>query len=199
MTHEGVTGTRFTVWAPNALGVRVAADFTYWDGTAFPMRSLGSSGVWELFLPGVGEGTRYKFEIHSRHGHRFLKADPMARRTEAPPNTASVVTASHHRWGDDEWLARRGDTPVHEAPFSVYELHLPSWRPGLTYRELAEVLPAYVKDMGFTHVELMPVAEHPYGPSWGYQVTGFYAPTARLGTPTTSSTWSTRCTGPASA
>ncbi|MFI8203980.1 1,4-alpha-glucan branching enzyme [Streptomyces sp. NPDC085937] len=183
MTHQGVTGTRFTVWAPNALGVRVAADFTYWDGTAFPMRSLGSSGVWELFLPGVGEGTRYKFEIHSRHGHRFLKADPMARRTEAPPNTASVVTASQYQWGDDEWLARRGNTPVHEAPFSVYELHLPSWRPGLTYRELAEVLPAYVRDMGFTHVELMPVAEHPYGPSWGYQVTGFYAPTARLGTP----------------
>ncbi len=183
MTHQGVTGTRFTVWAPNALGVRVAADFTYWDGTAFPMRSLGSSGVWELFLPGVGEGTRYKFEIHSRHGHRFLKADPMARRTEAPPNTASVVTASHHEWGDAEWMARRGDTPVHEAPFSVYEVHLPSWRPGLSYRELAEVLPAYVTDMGFTHVELMPVAEHPYGPSWGYQVTGFYAPTARLGTP----------------
>ncbi|MFF9764597.1 MULTISPECIES: 1,4-alpha-glucan branching enzyme [Streptomyces] len=183
MTHQGVTGTRFTVWAPNAQGVRVAADFTHWDGTAFPMRSLGSSGVWELFLPGVGEGTRYKFEIHSRHGHRFLKADPMARRTEAPPNTASVVTASHYEWGDADWFARRAATPVHEAPFSVYEVHLPSWRPGLGYRELAEELPAYVKDLGFTHVELMPVAEHPFGPSWGYQVTGFYAPTARLGTP----------------
>ncbi|MFI5570329.1 1,4-alpha-glucan branching enzyme [Streptomyces sp. NPDC051740] len=183
MTHQGVTGTRFTVWAPNAQGVRVAADFTHWDGTAFPMRSLGSSGVWELFLPGVGEGTCYKFEIHSRYGHRFLKADPMARRTEAPPNTASVVTASHYEWGDAEWFARRAATPVHEAPFSVYEVHLPSWRPGLTYRELAEELPAYVKDLGFTHVELMPVAEHPFGPSWGYQVTGFYAPTARLGTP----------------
>ncbi|MEU3096995.1 1,4-alpha-glucan branching protein GlgB [Streptomyces sp. NPDC006967] len=183
MTHQGVTGTRFTVWAPNAQGVRVATDFTHWDGTAFPMRSLGSSGVWELFLPGVQEGTRYKFEIHSRHGHRFLKADPMARRTEAPPNTASVVTASHYEWGDAQWFATRAETPVHEAPFSVYELHLPSWRPGLTYRELAEVLPAYVRDMGFTHVELMPVAEHPFGPSWGYQVTGFYAPTARLGTP----------------
>ncbi|MFD7687039.1 1,4-alpha-glucan branching enzyme [Streptomyces sp. NPDC059781] len=182
-THQGVTGTRFTVWAPNAQGVRVAADFTHWDGTAFPMRSLGSSGVWELFLPGIGEGTCYKFEIHSRYGHRFLKADPMARRTEAPPNTASVVTASHYEWGDADWLARRAATPVHEAPFSVYEVHLPSWRPGLTYRELAEELPAYVKDLGFTHVELMPVAEHPFGPSWGYQVTGFYAPTARLGTP----------------
>ncbi|MFE1590384.1 1,4-alpha-glucan branching enzyme [Streptomyces sp. NPDC058737] len=183
MTHEGVTGTRFTVWAPNAQGVRVAADFTHWDGTAFPMRSLGASGVWELFLPGVGEGTRYKFEIHSRYGHRFLKADPMARAAEEPPNTASVVTASRYEWGDAEWLRTRSDTPVHEAPFSVYEVHLPSWRPGLTYRELAEELPAYVKDLGFTHVELMPVAEHPYGPSWGYQVTGFYAPTARLGSP----------------
>ncbi|MER5996334.1 1,4-alpha-glucan branching enzyme [Streptomyces viridosporus] len=183
MTHQGVTGTRFTVWAPNARGVRLAADFTHWDGTAFPMRSLGSSGVWELFLPGVGEGTRYKFEIHSRYGHRFLKADPMARRTEEPPNTASVVTSSHYQWGDAQWLERRAEVPVHEAPFSVYEVHLPSWRPGLSYRELAEVLPAYVKDLGFTHVELMPVAEHPFGPSWGYQVTGFYAPTARLGTP----------------
>ncbi|AXL92490.1 1,4-alpha-glucan branching enzyme [Streptomyces sp. CB09001] len=183
MTHEGVTGTRFTVWAPNAQGVRVATDFTHWDGTAFPMRSLGSSGVWELFLPGVGEGTRYKFEIHSRYGHRFLKADPMARAAEEPPNTASVVTASRYEWSDAEWMRTRADTPVHEAPFSVYEVHLPSWRPGLTYRELAEELPAYVKDLGFTHVELMPVAEHPYGPSWGYQVTGFYAPTARLGSP----------------
>ncbi|GAA2594016.1 MULTISPECIES: 1,4-alpha-glucan branching enzyme [Streptomyces] len=183
MTHEGVTGTRFTVWAPNAQGVRVATDFTHWDGTAFPMRSLGSSGVWELFLPGVGEGTRYKFEIHSRYGHRFLKADPMARAAEEPPNTASVVTASRYEWGDARWMRTRADTPVHEAPFSVYEVHLPSWRPGLTYRELAEELPAYVKDLGFTHVELMPVAEHPYGPSWGYQVTGFYAPTARLGSP----------------
>ncbi|MET7383531.1 1,4-alpha-glucan branching enzyme [Streptomyces sp. NPDC005526] len=183
MTHQGVAGTRFTVWAPNARGVRVAGDFTFWDGTAFPMRSLGASGVWELFLPGIGEGTRYKFEITSQYGHRFLKADPMARRTEEPPATASVVTASHHEWGDQEWMAHRGDTPVHEAPFSVYEVHLPSWRPGLTYRELAEQLPAYVKDMGFTHVELMPVAEHPFGPSWGYQVTSYYAPTARLGPP----------------
>ncbi|WP_369194202.1 1,4-alpha-glucan branching enzyme [Streptomyces djakartensis] len=183
MTHEGVTGTRFTVWAPNAQGVRVATDFTHWDGTQFPMRSLGASGVWELFLPDVGEGTAYKFEIHSRHGHRFLKADPMARRTEEPPDTASIVTASHYEWDDAEWMAHRADRPVHEAPFSVYEVHLASWRPGLTYRQLAEELPKYVKEMGFTHVELMPVAEHPFHGSWGYQVTGFYAPTARLGTP----------------
>ncbi|WP_413760970.1 1,4-alpha-glucan branching enzyme [Streptomyces sp. MMBL 11-3] len=183
MEHQGVAGTRFTVWAPNARGVRVAGDFTFWDGTQFPMRSLGSSGVWELFLPGVGEGVRYKFEITSRHGDRFLKADPMARRTEVPPDTASVVTASHYEWDDAHWLAHRGDRPVHEAPFSVYEVHLPSWRPGLTYRQLADELPAYVSDLGFTHVELMPVAEHPFGGSWGYQVTGFYAPTSRLGTP----------------
>ncbi|MEV0934508.1 1,4-alpha-glucan branching enzyme [Streptomyces phaeochromogenes] len=183
MAHQGVAGTRFTVWAPNARGVRVAGDFSHWDGTAFPMRSLGSSGVWELFLPGIGEGARYKFEITSRHGHRFLKADPMARRTEVPPATASIVTASHHEWGDQEWLAHRGDIAVHEAPFSVYEIHLPSWRPGLTYRQLAEELPEYVTDLGFTHVQLMPVAEHPFGGSWGYQVTGFYAPTSRLGTP----------------
>ncbi|KUO15034.1 1,4-alpha-glucan branching enzyme [Streptomyces dysideae] len=183
MTHQGVAGTRFTVWAPNAQGVRVAGDFTCWDGTAFPMRSLGAAGVWELFLPGIGEGARYKFEITSRYGHRFLKADPMARATEVPPATASVVTSSHYEWGDAEWLTRRGDVPVHQAPFSVYEVHLASWRPGLTYRQLAEQLPAYVRQLGFTHVELMPVSEHPFGGSWGYQVTGFYAPTSRLGTP----------------
>ncbi|WP_030325918.1 1,4-alpha-glucan branching enzyme [Streptomyces sp. NRRL B-3229] len=183
MTHQGVTGTRFAVWAPNAQGVRVAGEFTHWDGQAFPMRSLGASGVWELFLPGIGEGARYKFEITSRHGDRFLKADPMARATEVPPATASVVASSHYAWSDQEWMAQRGATPVHEAPFSVYEVHLPSWRKGLTYRQLAEELPAYVKELGFTHVELMPVAEHPFGPSWGYQVTGFYAPTSRLGSP----------------
>ncbi|MFD5391820.1 1,4-alpha-glucan branching enzyme [Streptomyces sp. NPDC127074] len=183
MTHQGVAGTRFTVWAPNALGVRLTGDFTYWDGTALPMRSLGGSGVWELFLPGVGEGALYKFEITRPDGGHSLRADPMARRTECPPATASVVHASHHRWGDEAWLARREGGRVHELPFSVYEVHLPSWRPGLTYRQLAQQLPAYVKDLGFTHVELMPVAEHPFGGSWGYQVTGFYAPTARLGTP----------------
>ncbi|MGY1495452.1 1,4-alpha-glucan branching enzyme [Streptomyces sp. QTS52] len=183
MTHQGVTGTRFAVWAPNARGVRVTGDFTFWDGTAYPMRSLGSSGVWELFVPGVGEGERYKFEVVGRDGGRVMKADPMARRTEVPPATASVVTASHYEWGDEEWLARRAGTAVHEEPFSVYEVHLPSWRPGLTYRQLADELPAYVADLGFTHVQLMPVAEHPFGGSWGYQVTSYYAPTARLGSP----------------
>ncbi|WP_369383471.1 1,4-alpha-glucan branching enzyme [Streptomyces sp. cg36] len=183
MTHQGVTGTRFTVWAPNALGVRVTGDFCYWDGTAYPMRSLGSTGVWELFLPGVGDGALYKFDITRPDGTHTLRADPMARRTEVPPATASIVTESHHEWRDELWMAARGDRPVHESPFSVYEVHLPSWRPRLTYRQLAEQLPAYVRDLGFTHVEFLPVAEHPFGGSWGYQVTGFYAPTARMGTP----------------
>ncbi|MFD5340511.1 1,4-alpha-glucan branching enzyme [Streptomyces hawaiiensis] len=183
MTHEGVTGTRFAVWAPNARGVRVAGTFNFWDGTGHVMRSLGSSGVWELFLPDVGEGELYKFEITRPDGSKTMRADPLARRTEVPPATSSVITSSEYEWGDAEWLARRAEAPAHEAPFSVYEVHLASWRPGLTYRQLAEQLPRYVRNLGFTHVELMPVAEHPFGGSWGYQVTGFYAPTARLGTP----------------
>ncbi|WP_425577907.1 GlgB N-terminal domain-containing protein, partial [Streptomyces glomeratus] len=154
MTHQGVTGTRFSVWAPNARGVRVAGGFNHWDGTGHAMRSLGSSGVWELFVPAIGEGELYKFEITRPDGSKTLRADPLARRTEAPPATSSIVHVSRHEWHDREWLARRADTPVHEAPFSVYEVHLPSWRPGLTYRQLAEQLPAYVKDLGFTHVEL---------------------------------------------
>ncbi|WP_312885884.1 1,4-alpha-glucan branching enzyme [Streptomyces physcomitrii] len=183
MVHQRVAGTRFTVWAPHARGIRVTGSFNYWDGTGFPMRSLGSTGVWELFVPGVREGELYKFEITRPDGSKTLRADPMARRTEVPPATASIVDVSRHEWQDADWLGRRGTIPVHEAPFSVYELHLASWRPGLTYRQLAEQLPAYVKDLGFTHVELMPVAEHPFGGSWGYQVTGFYAPTSRMGTP----------------
>ncbi|WP_284575550.1 1,4-alpha-glucan branching enzyme [Streptomyces sp. 2P-4] len=183
MEHQGVAGTRFTVWAPNAQGVRVTGDFSYWNPVAQPMRSLGSSGVWELFLPGVGEGALYKYEIAGPDGGHTLRADPMAQHAEVPPATASVVTASRHVWGDAEWMASRGRRPVHQAPFSVYEVHLPSWRPGLSYRELAEQLPPYVKELGFTHVELMPVAEHPFGGSWGYQVTGYYAPTSRMGGP----------------
>ncbi len=183
MVHQGVSGTRFAVWAPNARGVRVVGGFNFWDGTGFPMRSLGGTGVWELFAPGVGEGELYKFEITRPDGSKTLRADPLARHTETPPANSSVVHASHHEWHDEEWLARRAERPAHEAPFSVYEVHLASWRPGLTYRQLAEQLPAYVADLGFTHVELMPVAEHPFGGSWGYQVTGFYAPTSRLGTP----------------
>lgn len=131
----------------------------------------------------IGEGALYKFDICRPDGSHTLRADPMARHAEVPPSNASVVTAAHHVWQDQEWMAHRGDVPVHEAPLSVYEVHLPSWRPGLTYRQLAEQLPAYVRDLGFTHVELMPVSEHPFGGSWGYQVTGFYAPASRMGSP----------------
>ncbi|MGW6355243.1 1,4-alpha-glucan branching enzyme [Streptomyces sp. NPDC055092] len=183
MTHQGITGTRFTVWAPNAQGVCVVGDFNHWNGTGYPMRSLGSTGIWELFVPSLGEGELYKFEITRPDGSKTMRADPLARRTEVPPANSSVIDASHHTWHDDEWMGRRGTPPAHEAPFSVYEIHLASWRPGLTYRQLADQLPRYVADLGFTHVELMPVAEHPFGGSWGYQVTGFYAPTARMGTP----------------
>ncbi|MGW2396709.1 1,4-alpha-glucan branching enzyme [Kitasatospora sp. NPDC001664] len=183
-TVAGIAGTAFAVWAPNATGVRVIGDFNHWDGTGHPMRSLGSSGVWELFVPGLAEGTTYKYEIHTRHGQVLEKADPLARATQVPPATASVVTSSAYEWDDREWMARRERTVHHRAPMSVYELHLASWRPELTtYRELAAVLPGYLKDLGFTHVEFMPVMEHPFGGSWGYQVTGFYAPTSRLGSP----------------
>lgn len=177
------TGTAFAVWAPNARGVRVVGDFNHWDGRAHPMRSLGSSGVWELFIPGVGAGTRYKYEVLGADSVWRQKADPMATATQTPPDTASVVFASAYEWGDAEWMRRRAEgTPIAE-PMSVYEVHLASWRPGLSYRELAEELTAYVTEMGFTHVEFLPVAEHPFGGSWGYQVTSYYAPTARFGSP----------------
>jgi 1,4-alpha-glucan branching enzyme len=178
-----VTGTSFAVWAPTAQGVRVTGDFDGWAGWTHPMRSLGSSGVWEIFVPGVGVGTRYKFRILGRDGVWREKSDPMAFATEIPPSTASVVTALHHEWGDGDWLERRTRSTPHAEPMSVYEVHLGSWRPGLDYREMAHALVDYLGETGFTHVELLPVAEHPFGGSWGYQVTSFYAPTARFGTP----------------
>ncbi|MDR1151962.1 MAG: 1,4-alpha-glucan branching protein GlgB [Bifidobacteriaceae bacterium] len=178
-----VTGTSFAVWAPNAQAVRVVGDFNSWTSGATAMRSLGASGVWEVFVPGVGVGARYKFELHTRDGSWLQKADPMARATEIPPATASVVTEAVHTWGDREWLERRAATNAHLGPMSIYEVHIGSWREGLGYRELADELPAYVADLGFTHVEFLPVAEHPFGGSWGYQVTSYYAPTARYGTP----------------
>ncbi|MCU1469025.1 MAG: 1,4-alpha-glucan branching enzyme [Glaciihabitans sp.] len=178
-----VTGTSFAVWAPSARGVRVMGDFNDWDGRAHPMRSLGSSGVWDLFVPGVADGATYKYEILGADGVWTGKADPMAQATECPPATASAVFTSKHEWSDGEWMdQRKGRDWLHE-PMSVYEVHLGSWRQGLGYRELAEELVAYVSEMGFTHVEFLPVAEHPYGPSWGYQVTSYYAPTARFGDP----------------
>ncbi len=178
-----ITGTSFAVWAPNAQAVRVIGDFNSWNGAGHAMRSLGSSGVWELFIPGVGAGDVYKFEILSRHGQWLQKADPMAFGTEVPPATGSVVTESRYTFHDDEWIARRSSSDPHDAPVSVYEVHLGSWRLGLGYRELAAQLVDYVVELGFTHVEFMPVAEHPFGGSWGYQVTSYYAPTSRFGHP----------------
>ncbi|MEU1358883.1 1,4-alpha-glucan branching protein GlgB [Micromonospora zamorensis] len=177
-------GVAFSVWAPNAQGVRVVGDFTGWgpdDG--WPMRSLGSSGVWELFVPNARVGARYKYRVLGADGQWRDKADPLAAYAEVPPATASVVYHSTYRWTDADWLARRAERQPHQEPMSVYEVHLGSWRPGLSYRELADQLTAYVNELGFTHVELLPVMEHPFGGSWGYQVTGYYAPTSRFGDP----------------
>jgi 1,4-alpha-glucan branching enzyme len=191
--HQGVKGTAFAVWAPSARAVSVVGDFNLWDGRLHAMRSLGSSGVWELFLPGVKEGSRYKFEIIGPAGELLLKADPYALEAELPPDTASVISRRNHVWTDAEldYVTERGERPPsYQGPVSIYEVHLDSWRHNpnednrtLTYLELADELSAYVKDMGFTHVELMPVMHHPFAGSWGYQVTGYYAPTPRLGSP----------------
>jgi 1,4-alpha-glucan branching enzyme len=180
---EAPTGTSFAVWAPNARGVRVVGDFNYWNGTSHPMRSMGSSGVWELFVPGVEVGARYKYEILGRDGVWRQKADPLARRCEMPPANASIVDESHFEWTDGDWLDQRAKWDPYRSPMSVYELHLASWRPGLDYRGLAEQLPDYLNELGFTHVEFLPPTEHPFGGSWGYQVSSYFAPTARLGTP----------------
>src|SRR4051794_32577153 len=187
---DGVVGTAFAVWAPSARAVSVVGDFNYWDGRIHPMRSLGSSGVWELFLPGVGEGARYKYEILAPDGEIRLKADPVAFETEVPPKTASVVHDPQHEWTDAEWLAERRKSSALEGPMSIYEVHLGSWRLNplednrpLTYLELADELSAYAQDMGFTHIELLPVMAHPFTGSWGYQVTGYFAPTPRSGSP----------------
>jgi len=179
----GADGVSFAVWAPDAQAVRVVGGFNDWDGQSHAMRSLGSSGVWELFVPGLGAGTSYKFEILTQDGHWILKADPMAQWAEVPPSTASVVTESSYRWEDDAWLTARSARSPLDQPMSTYELHLGSWRPGLGYREAADPLIEYVTAAGFTHVEFLPLAEHPFGGSWGYQVSGYYAPTSRFGTP----------------
>ncbi len=181
--HGDVTGTSFAVWAPNAQGIRVVGDFNFWDGVPFPMRSLGSIGVWELFVPGVAEGARYKYQILGRDGVWRDKADPMAFGTEHPPQTSSVVVTDRHEWADQDWMEHRARTNPHTGPLSIYEVHLGSWRLGLSYLELADQLTEYVSEQGFTHVELLPVAEHPFGGSWGYQVTSYFAPTSRFGSP----------------
>ncbi len=187
---DGVAGVSFAVWAPSARSVSVVGDFNSWDGRLHPMRSLGGAGIWELFVPELDEGAVYKFEIRTQTGELRLKADPVAARTEEPPRTASVVFRSRRDWRDGEWRERRAASQPWTEPMSIYEVHLGSWRwnplegnRSLSYRELADELADYVHDMGFTHVELLPVMEHPFGGSWGYQVSGFFAPTARLGSP----------------
>ena len=185
---DHVDGTSFAVWAPSARGVRVKGDFNSWDGREHPMRQLGRSGVWELFVPGVGSGTAYKFAILGADGQWREKADPMAYAAEVPPQTASMVFESSYTWGDDAWMTERPQRrPVAEA-MSVYELHLASWKrhPGgdpWTWEQLADELPRYVADLGFTHVELMPVMQHPFGGSWGYHVTSYFAPGRALRRP----------------
>lgn len=183
-TEEGsIDGVSFTVWAPNASAVQLVGDFNGWDGLGHQMRCLGSTGVWELFVPAATVGMTYKFRVRDRHGAWKDKADPLARHTEVSPATASRVWSSSYSWNDDAWMEQRAQKQSVHAPVSVYEVHLGSWREGLGYRELAEQLPDYVADLGFTHVELLPVAQHPYGPSWGYQVTSYFATTARWGSP----------------
>jgi len=187
---NGVRGVAFAVWAPNACRVSVVGDFNHWDGRRHPMRVRGGSGVWELFIPGLDEGETYKYEIKSRdHDYVALRADPFAFFAELRPSTASRVHDIHdYPWNDREWLAERDRRQSLNAPMSIYEVHLGSWMRGeddrmLTYRELAERLVDYVERMGFTHIELMPVMEHPLDESWGYQVTGYFAPTSRHGQP----------------
>jgi 1,4-alpha-glucan branching enzyme len=183
-TPDGeVDGVSFAVWAPNAKGVSLIGEFNRWDGNEAQLRVLGSSGVWELFWPGFSVGGLYKFRVHGADGVITDRADPFAFAAEVPPQTASKVTTSDYVWRDEEWMTRRAKkNPVFE-PMSTYEVHLASWRPGLSYRQLASELTEYVVSQGFTHVEMLPVAEHPFGGSWGYQVTSYYAPTSRLGTP----------------
>ena len=191
ITVGTAAGVHFGVWAPNAKRVSVVGDFNAWDGRRHPMRSLGASGVWEIFIPGIATGERYKFELLTRYGEVILKSDPFGFAFELPPLSASLVAAPQYQWKDDEWMRSRqsADSWFHR-PFAVYEVHLGSWaripeegNRYLTYSELAERLIPYVKEMGYTHIELLPVMEHPFSGSWGYQVIGFFAPTSRFGKP----------------
>jgi 1,4-alpha-glucan branching enzyme len=176
-------GTAFALWAPNAKAVRVVGDFNHWSGGAHAMRNMGSSGVWELFIPEVASGTKYKYEILTKDGNWVSKIDPLGKYFEHPPLTASIVHESTHRWSDQAWLAARSQRDALKSPMSIYEMHLGSWRTGLDYRSMANELIDYLTKLSFTHVEFMPVAEHPFGGSWGYQVTGYFAPTSRFGDP----------------
>jgi 1,4-alpha-glucan branching enzyme len=185
-----VRGVSFAVWAPNADGVSVVGDFNGWDGRLHQMRLLGASGIWELFIPDLRPGTLYKFEMRARKGLPFLKADPYANYMEVPPGTSSIVYDSKYKFRDREWMKRRSSREHFRKPLAIYEVHFGSWRRvteekkrPLNYREMAPLLADYVAEMGFTHVEFLPLKEHPYGPSWGYQVSSYYAPSARYGSP----------------
>lgn len=189
---EGVVGVHFAVWVPNAVRVSVVGDFNAWDGRRHLMRNRGSTGIWELFIPDIGEGSAYKYEIKPQNGGPpFLKADPYAFASELRPKTASIIyDISGYQWRDQQWMERRATGNHLAEPLSIYEVHLGSWKRvpeedhrWLTYQELAEQLVPYVKEMGYTHVELMPVTEHPFDGSWGYQTTGYFAPTSRYGRP----------------
>jgi 1,4-alpha-glucan branching enzyme len=192
MTIGHETGVHFAVWAPNAQRVSVIGDFNRWDGRTYVMRRLIPSGVWEIFIPDLADGMPYKYEVRTHAGHLLQKADPCGRRFEVPPNSASVIWSDGgYRWGDGDWIQdRESFGGWHDRPMSIYEVHLGSWRRvpeeshrPLTYRELAATMVPYVREMGYTHIELMPVLEHPFTGSWGYQVIGFFAPTSRFGTP----------------
>ncbi|NLP14522.1 MAG: 1,4-alpha-glucan branching protein GlgB [Clostridium sp.] len=191
MTIDGIEGTFFAVWAPCAKRVSVVGNFNQWDGRRHPMRTRGPSGVWELFIPGINQGEVYKYEIKTPHNDLYVKADPYAFYSELRPNTASIVyDIDGYEWGDKDWMYERDNSNSFEKPISIYEVHLGSWKRvsndenGFhTYRELADMLVEYVKDMGYTHIELLPISEHPFDGSWGYQITGYYAATSRHGEP----------------
>ena len=176
-------GTAFSVWAPNAHAVSLIGDHNYWDRNSHQMHRIGSSGIWEIFVADICAGTKYKFAICGIDGRWVDHADPMARATEIPPLTASVVEESEYQWSDSSWIDQRSQFQPWRSAVSVYEVHLGSWKIGLSYQELATELVEYIQQQGFTHVEFLPVTEHPYGPSWGYQVTSFFAPTSRFGSP----------------
>jgi 1,4-alpha-glucan branching enzyme len=191
LTLDGVDGVHFAVWAPNAERVSVVGDFNDWDGREHPMRALDATGVWAVFVPAATDGQRYKYEIHTRQGSLLLKSDPYGFAFELPPATASIICRPEHAWKDDEWMRNRaGCDSWYQRPMATYEVHLGSWarvpeegNRYLTYAEIGQRLIPYVKEMGYSHIELLPVMEHPFSGSWGYQVTGFYAPTSRFGRP----------------
>lgn len=187
-THQGEKGVKFSVWAPSARRVSLIADFNHWDGRINPMRSMGASGIWEIFIPGLKEGEKYKFEIKTQNHTLLIKSDPFAYSSELRPATASVVAEiNRFQWEDQEWINKRPRNRNLSRPMAIYEVHLGSWKRSynnfLNYREIAKELVAYCQEMGFTHVELLPIQEHPLDESWGYQVSGFYAATSRFGTP----------------